>query len=137
MPFSLTNAPSTFQAAMNQLFSSYLRRFVIVFFDDILIYSSSMTTHLEHLELVLQRLYSHQFYVKLSKCLFCKGSIKYLGHIVSSTGVHADPQKIEVMVQWPIPKTIEQLRGFLDLTSYYRQFIAGYATIDAPLMDLL
>ena len=98
MPFSITNAPSTFQVAMNQLFSSYLHRFVIVFFNDILIYSSSMTTHLEHLKLLLQRLYSHQFYVKLSKCLFCKGSIEYLGHIVSSAGIHTDPQKIEAMV---------------------------------------
>ena len=90
-PFILTNASSTFQAAMNQLFSSYLRRFIIVFFDDILIYSSSMTTHLEHLELVLHHLYSHQFYVKLSKCLFCKGSVEYLGHTVSSAGVHVNP----------------------------------------------
>ena len=96
-----------------------------------------MIEHLDHLELVLYQLYSHHFYVKFSKCLFCKESIDYLGHIVSSVGVHADPKKIEVMVQWPVPKIVKQLRGFLGLTSYYHRFIAGYATIATQLTDLL
>ena len=118
MPFGLTNTPSTFQAAVNQLFSSYLCRFVIVFFDDILFYSSFMIAHLEHLELVLHHLYSHQLYVKLSKCLFCKGSIQYLGHIIYSAGVHANSKKIEAMVQWSLSKTVKQLRGLLGLIGY-------------------
>ncbi|XP_050911420.1 uncharacterized protein LOC127126527 [Lathyrus oleraceus] len=137
MPFGLTNAPSTFQATMNRLFSQFLRRFVIVFFDDILVYSSSLADHLQHLELVLNCLFTNSFYVKLSKCLFCQESIDYLGHIVSSQGVHADPAKLEAMVKWPIPSCIKQLRGFLGLTGYYRRFIANYASIATPLTDLL
>nr|KYP36929.1 Retrovirus-related Pol polyprotein from transposon 17.6 [Cajanus cajan] len=137
MPFSLANAPSTFQATMNQLFSSYLRRFVIIFFDDILIYSYSLDDHLQHLELVLHRLYSHKFYAKLSKCFFCKHSIEYLGHIVSSIGVHANPKKIKAMVYFPLPHTIKKLRGFLGITGYYRRFVKGYANIAFPLTEML
>ncbi|KAH9667504.1 hypothetical protein KPL70_021062 [Citrus sinensis] len=137
MPFGLTNAPSTFQATMNQLFASFLRKFVIVFFDDILVYSASLAEHVHHLEQVMSCLYTSQFYVKFSKCLFCQESIDYLGHIVSARGVHADPQKITAMVDWPLPKSVKRLRGFLGLTGYYRRFIQGYATIAAPLTELL
>ena len=137
MPFGLTNAPSTFQATMNQLFASFLHKFVIVFFYDILVYSSSLADHVYHLEQVLMRLQSHQFSAKLSKCLFCQETIAYLGHIVSAHGVQADPKKITAMVDWPLPKTVKQLRGFLGLTGYYRRFIQGYATIAAQLTELL
>ncbi|KAK6163610.1 hypothetical protein DH2020_000474 [Rehmannia glutinosa] len=137
MPFGLTNAPSTFQATMNQLFGSYLYKFVIVFFDDILIYSKNLTDHLEHLTVALCCLRDNQFFVKLSKCSFCQSSIEYLGHIVSAGAVHADPKKIETMLQWPPPTTVKQLCGFLGLTDYYRHFVVGYASIVAPLTDLL
>ena len=120
MPFGLTNAPSTFQATINKLFASYLRKFVIVFFVDILVYSSSLTAHVNHLEQVLFRLQEHQFYVKLSKCLFCQEAIDYLGHIVTAGGVKEDPKKIIAMVEWPLPQTVKKLRGFLWLTCYYR-----------------
>lgn len=136
MPFGLTNAPSTFQATMKQLFSPFLRRFVIVFFDDILVYSTSMELHLSHLEQVLSCLHASQFYVKMSKCMFCQPSIEYLGHIVTASGVQADPQKISAMLEWPMPTTLKQLRGFLGLTGYYRRFIQGYASIARPLTDL-
>ncbi|KAL9425761.1 hypothetical protein AB3S75_032681 [Citrus x aurantiifolia] len=120
MPFGLTNAPSTFQATMNQIFASFLHKFVIVFFYDILVYSATVEEHFRHLEQVLLCLQFHQFFVKLSKCLFFQEAIDYLGHIISASGVRADPQKIEAMVHWPPPQTTKQFRGFLGLTGYYR-----------------
>ncbi|GKE61755.1 ty3-gypsy retrotransposon protein, partial [Tanacetum coccineum] len=137
MPFGLTNAPSTFQATMNRLFSSYLRKFVIVFFDDILIYSATLTAHLEHLQCVFQCLQDHQFYVKRSKCVFGATTLEYLGHIISGRGVEMDPKKVAAIVNWPVPKTQRQVRGFLGLVGYYRRFIKDYASIAGPLSNLL
>ncbi|KAL9428845.1 hypothetical protein AB3S75_030773 [Citrus x aurantiifolia] len=136
MPFGLTNAPSTFQAIMNQIFASFLHKFLIVFFNDILVYSATAEEHLWHLQQVLECLHFHQFLVKLSKCLFCQENIDYLGHIVSASGVRADPQKIDVMIHWPTPQTTKQLRCFLGLSGYYRRFIRGYTSLAAPLTDL-
>lgn len=137
MPFGLTNAPSTFQATMNLLFHNYLRKFVIVFFDDILVYSANMKEHVDHLTQVFQCLAENNFYFKLSKCYFGKDKIEYLGHIVSKQGVMADQSKVDAMVSWPKPSNLKQLRGFLGLTGYYRRFIRQYAMIAAPLTDLL
>ncbi|GJZ81421.1 ty3-gypsy retrotransposon protein [Tanacetum coccineum] len=137
MPFGLTNAPSTFQATMNGLFSPYLCKFVIVFFDDILVYSTTLTTHLEHLECVLACLQEHQFYVKRSKCVFGAATLEYLGHIISGNGVEMDPKKVKAVCEWPVPKSQRQVRGFLGLAGYYRRFIQGYATMAAPLTNLL
>ncbi|GJV78676.1 ty3-gypsy retrotransposon protein [Tanacetum coccineum] len=137
MPFGLTNAPSTFQATMNRLFSPYLRKFVIVFFDDILVYSTTLSSHLEHLECVFRCLQEHQFYVKRSKCVFGTGELEYLGHIISARGVQVDPKKVSAVGDWPVPKNQRQVRGFLGLAGYYRRFIRGYASVAAPLTDLL
>ena len=100
MPFRLTNAPSTFQATMNQVFLPYLRKFVIIFFNDILVYSVSISEHLQHLRIVLQTLLENQLFAELSKCQFCQESIEYLGHIVSVSGVQPDPKKIQTMLEW-------------------------------------
>ena len=96
-----------------------------------------MADHLVNLEQVLLCLQMHQFFVKLSKCLFCKSSIEYLGHIISAMGVQADPQKVTAMLEWPLPQSTKQLRGLLGLTGYYQRFIRGYASLAAPLTDLL
>jgi hypothetical protein len=137
MPFGLTNAPATFQQLMNNIFSAHLRKFVLVFFDDILIYSKSLAEHRHHLSQVLQILRLHQLKAKLSKCTFATASVDYLGHVLSGSGVATDPSKIEDITNWETPTTIKQLRQFLGLTGYYRRFIKGYASICRPLHDAL
>jgi hypothetical protein len=137
MSFSLTNAPATFQATMNQLFHPYLRKFVLVFFDDILIYSKTWKEHMKHLEHVLSLLEKNQFYAKLSKCSFGKEEVEYLGHVISREGVKVDPEKIKAITEWPKPKNISKLKGFLGLTRYYQRFIKNYAHLTTPLSNLL
>ncbi|XP_015969943.1 uncharacterized protein LOC107493360 [Arachis duranensis] len=137
MPFGLTNAPATFQHLMNDIFQPFLRKFVLVFFDDILIYSPSTSQHLAHLEIVLQTLQKESLFAKLSKCLFAVSEIDYLGHTITEKGVHMEKDKIQAVLAWPTPENLKQLRGFLGLTGYYRRFIKGYASLASPLTDLL
>jgi len=137
MLFGLTNAPVTFQALMNDVLKPFLCRFVLVFFNDILIYSSSWAEHLQHVKAVFQRLREHLLFVKRSKCFFGEESVGYLVHIISHAGVAMDPEKVAAVEAWPRPRTLRALRGFLGLTGYYRKFIAGYGAVAAPLTALL
>jgi hypothetical protein len=137
MPFGLTNAPSTFQSLMNHIFNPYLRKFTLAFFDDILVYSTDLETHKYHLQMTLDILRQNQMFAKMSKCRFGYAKVDYLGHIVSAQGVSTDPETIQAMVDWPFPKNIKSLRGFLGLTRYYRKFIKRYGSIDAPLTTML
>lgn len=119
---------------MNTLFRPYLRRFIIVFFDDILIYSGSLSDHLRHLQATFQILYENHFVLKISKCLFAQSEVEYLGHLVSHRGVQPVTSKLDAIAQWPIPRLVRALRSFLGLAGFYRRFIQGYATIAAPLV---
>lgn len=116
MPFGLTNAPATFQSLMNDIFRPLLRQYVLVFFDDILVYSKTWNEHLFHLDIVLRTLLKHQLYVNHSKCLIGQKEVEYLGHVISAAGVAIDPQKIYGMEGWPIPTNTTALRRFLGLT---------------------
>lgn len=137
MPFGLTNAPASFQAVMNDVLRPFLRRFVLVFFDDILIYNTSWSDHLRHVKAVLHQLRVHQLYIKRSKCFFGEQSVSYLGHAISAQAVSMDPAKVAAVDEWPRPTTLRALRGFLGLTGYYRKFIAGYGAMAASLTALL
>lgn len=137
MLFGLTNTPTTFQALMNQVFHSFPRKFVLVFFDDILVYSRNMSEHLQHLEVVLKLMKEKQLFAKSSKCISATDSVEYLGHAISSNGVSMDQAKIDSTVNWLVPDYVKTLRGFLDLSGYYRHFIKGYSIMTRPLTNLL
>lgn len=137
MSFGLTSAPNTFQEAMNMVLHPLLRKCVLVFFDDILIYSKTLSEHVVHLKQVLELLSTGQWRPKLSKCQFAQQSISYLGHVIGTAGVSTDPSKIEVVHQWPASANVKKLRSFLGLARYYQKFIKNYALIARPLTNLL
>ena len=136
MPFGLTNAPSTFQALMNSIFHCHLDKFVIVYLDDILIFSETEEDHVEHLRQVLNLLRQHKLYCKLSKCEFFRRRIKFLGHTISDSGIETDQDKITAIQDWPVPKNVKELQSFLGLANYYRRFIKNHSKIVAPLTAL-
>jgi hypothetical protein len=137
MPFGLTNAPATFQALMNDVLQDFIRVFVLVLFNDILIFIDSWSSHLQHVRKILQRLQEHGLAVKRSKCSFGATSVQYLGHVISDQEVAMDADKVEVVRTWPLPRIMRAVRGFLGLTGYYRKFIRSYGDIAAPLTKLL
>jgi hypothetical protein len=136
MSFGLTNAPAYFMNLMNKVFMEYLDRFIVVFIDDILIYSKSDGDHEEHLRLVLQKLRDNQLYTKFSKCEFWIDKVPFLGHIISNGGISVDPAKVKEIMAWSIPTKITEIRSFLGLAGYYRRFSEGFSKI-AKSMTLL
>ncbi|OMO65975.1 reverse transcriptase [Corchorus capsularis] len=136
MFFALTNAPAAFMDLMNRIFHQYLDKFVIVFIDDILVYSANEHEHAQHLHIVLQTLREHRLYAKLSKCEFWLTQVAFLGHIISKDGICVDPAKIEAILNWESPRTVTEIRSFLGLAGYYRRFVEGFSLIAAPLTRL-
>ena len=137
MPFGLTNAPSVFMDLMNRIFHDYLDQFVVVFIDDILVYSKTMEEHEVHLRAILGVLKEKQLYAKLKKCAFWLDCIDFLGHVISGEGVTVDPQKIEAVVKWERPRNVTEVRSFLGLAGYYRRFVEDFSRIAAPMTALL
>ena len=137
MPFGLTNALATFNRLMINLFRKELDDFVLVFFDDILIYSENPKDHERHLQHVLGILREAKLYAKKRKCIFFKDKVAYLGYIVSKEGISPHPPKVEVVVNWPIPRNVSEVRGFLGLMGWCRIFVKDYAIITAPLTQLI
>ena len=136
MPFGLTNAPAAFMDLMNRVFKDYLDKFVVIFIDDILIYSRSHDEHEQHLRLVLQKLKDKKLYVKFSKCNFWLEEIAFLGHIITKHGVAVDPEKIKAVTKWQQPKNASEIRSFLGLASYYCRFVEGFSKIATSLTKL-
>lgn len=136
MPFGLTNAPATFMALTNGMFHDYLDKFVIVYIDDILIYSKSLEENAQDVRLVLQRLRQHKLYAKFSKCEFFKPQVEFLGHTVSADGIGPEKAKVTAVHEWPTPINVKDVRSFIGFANYYRRFIPKFAHIATPLTDL-
>ena len=137
MPFGLKNAPATFVRLMDDVFHDYLDTFMIVYLDDIVVYSKTIDEHLQQLELVFKRLRQHKLYAKLEKCKFMQREIKFLGHIISANGIKVNPAKVKAITDWPTPHTVKHVRSFLGISGYYRRFINNYSKVAAPLTELL
>lgn len=137
MPFGLTNAPSTFMRLMNHVLRSFIGKFVVVYFDDILIYSKSLDEHVEHLHAVFGVLKENKLYANLQKCSFGMESVVFLGFVVSSKGVSVDEEKVKAIREWPTPKNANEVRSFHGLASFYRRFVRNFSSIAAPLNELV
>lgn len=129
MPFGLTNAPATFQGWMNDLFINCLRRFVLIFFYDVLIYSACISDHLKHLRTVFTLMRSNKMFAKRTKCALATSRVEYLGHFIQASGVSTDPNKIKAVAEWPTPNNLKKLRGFLGLASYHMRFVKNFGII--------
>nr|KYP53687.1 Retrovirus-related Pol polyprotein from transposon 297 family [Cajanus cajan] len=136
MPFRLMNAPSTFQALMNEVFREKLRRGVVVFFYDILVYNKGWGEHLNQLGVVMGILKQQQLFANKEKCNFGQSKIEYLGHVISTQGVSVDPTKVMNVMEWPVPRNVRGVRGFIGLNGYYYKFIRDHRKVARPLIDL-
>ena len=136
MPFGVTNAPAVFMEYMNRIFNAYLDQFVVIFIDDILIYSRTSQEHEEHLRIVLSVLREKHLFAKLSKCEFWMSEVRFLGHVISQGGVAVDPSKVEAVINWERPRNASEVRSFLGLAGYYRRFIEGFSKLALPMTRL-
>jgi RNase H-like domain found in reverse transcriptase/Reverse transcriptase (RNA-dependent DNA polymerase) len=137
LPFGLTNAPATFMTLMNDIFREYLDQFVVVYLDDILIYSRTREEHLQHVRIVLTTLCKHKLYAKAKKCELVQTKVEYTGHFISGKGISVDPRKVETIKNWSAPTNVSGVRSFLGLASYYRKFVEKFSAIATPLTALL
>jgi hypothetical protein len=136
MPFGLTNAPAAFMDLMNRVFQPYLDQFIVVFIDDVLVYSKDRVVHEQHLRTALQLLREKKLYAKFSKCEFWLNQVVFLGHVISGAGIEVDPQKIKAIVNWDRPRNVSEVRSFLGMAGYYRRFVEGFSKIAIPLTQL-
>jgi hypothetical protein len=136
MPFGLTNAPSTFMRLMNEVLRPFIGLFVVVYFDDILIYNKSMEEHLEHLHVVCDALHAARLFGNLEKCNFFTPRVSFLGYVVTPQGIEVDSSKIDAIQSWPTPMIVTQIRGFLGLAGFYQRFVHDFSSIAAPLHEL-
>ena len=136
MPFGLSNAPSTFMRLMNQVLKPIIGKCVVVYFDDILVYSQSEEDHAKHLRQVLQILSQEKLYGNLEKCHFFTTQVMFLGYVVSAQGIHVDEDKIKAIQEWPIPTSIQQVRSFHGLASFYRRFVKNLSSIISPMVEV-
>lgn len=137
MPYGLTNAPSTFMRLMNHILCAFLGRFVVVYFDDILIYSKSLEEHVSHLRTVLSVLKEEKLFANLKKCSFCTERVVFLDFVVSAKGIEMDEEKVKAIQEWPTPTTISQVRSFHGLASFYKRFVRNFSNIAAPLTEVI
>ncbi|KAL5801030.1 hypothetical protein ACOSQ3_032662 [Xanthoceras sorbifolium] len=137
MPFGLTNAPSTFMRLMNHVLRAFIGRFVVVYFDDILIYSKNLDEHVEHLKLVLGVLRTEKLFANFKKCTFCTDRLVFLGFVVSAKGIGVDEEKVKAIKEWPKPTTVGQVRSFHGLASFYRRFVKDFSSLAAPLTEVI
>ena len=135
MPFGLTNAPATFQRTMDMTFSDMID-YTDIYVDDIVVYSESLADHLVHLRKVLQRLREHQLFVKLKNCSFAQSEIEFVGFIVGRKGIRPVPEKLQTILDWPVPKNAKHVRSFIGFCCFYHQFFPQFATIASPLTAL-
>ena len=137
MPFGLSNAPSTFMRLMTQVLRPFIGKFVVVYFDDILIYSRDEEEHLTHLREVLLALRANKLYINLKQCSFLTNRLLFLGFVVGKDGIQVDEAKVKVIRDWPTPRTVREVQRFHGLATFYRRFIRGFSTIVAPITDCL
>jgi hypothetical protein len=136
MPFGLTNAPSVFMDLMSRVFHEYLDTFVVVFIDDILVYSADRVKHEEHLRTVMEKLREKKLFAKIKKCEFWLEEVSFMGHVVNKNGLAVDPAKVKAVVEWERPTNVREIRSFLGLAGYYRRFIEKFSSLSGPLTAL-